>query len=343
MNIPLMAFFHLPITVQRMKPYLLLPFLFVLLVQQAYSQPEYEKVEAWVAAFPKPAANVGSTEIARKLTEPFKTDTEKARALFSWIAHNIRYDCEKYRYPERVRFSGRTKEDVQREQEKWEADQLKQTLRKKKGVCEDYSRLFKVMCDSVGLEAVIIDGNARQFFRPFRKLPKGTDHTWNAVKIDGQWRLLDPTWAAGYADEEVTKFTADYQPGYFMTSPAWFVQDHFPQDPKWQLLETPVGREAFPEQALVNFGQITYLVEDFSPKAAKLAEVNDKMEIRVKFVKEPPALIVVSRNTKQLPVEQTKTDDGYTVLRFEAPGKGEITVFGGEKKGKKGWLLRYYQ
>ncbi len=326
-----------------MKPSILIPFLLVILIQPALSQSEYEKVEAFVAAFPKPAINVSSTEIARQLTKPFSTDKEKARVLFSWIAHNIRYDCDKYRYPERVRFSGRTKEEVDQERVKWEADQLKQTLRKRKGVCEDYSRLFKTMCDSTGLEAITIDGNARQFFRPFRKLPKTTDHTWNAVKIEGQWRLLDVTWAAGYVDEDVTKFTADYQPGYFLTAPEWFIQDHFPQNPQWQMLEAPVGREAFPEQALANFGQMTYPVADFSPKTAKLAEVDDKMEIRVKFTQEPPALIVVSRNTKQLAVEQTKADDGFTVLRFEGPGKGEITVFGGEKKGKKGWLLRFYQ
>ena len=322
-----------------MKPYLLIAILLPLLAVRAAAQAEYEKVDAWAATLLK--SNAGPGELARKLTEPFSTDKEKARAIFSWIAHNIRYDCDKFRYPDRVRFSGRTKEEVQREREKWEADQLKQTLRKKKGVCEDYSRLFKALCDSAGLEALVIEGSARQFYRPFRKLPKGTDHAWNAIKIDGQWRLLDATWAAGYADEEVTKFTADFQPGYFLTAPEWFIQDHFPQDDKWQLLDTLVTREDFPNQALANFGQMKYPIVDFSPKMAKLVEADKKMEIRLKFAQEPPALIVVSRSTKQLPVEQTKTDDGFTVLRFEAPGKGEITVFGGEKKGKKGWLLRY--
>lgn len=301
------------------------------------AQPEYEKADARAAEFTK--SYTDHADLARQLTEPFSTEKEKARAIFSWIAQNVRYDCKKFKNPEKVRFNGSSKEDVQRQRQEWEADQLRQTLRKKKGVCEDYSRLFKAMCDAVGLEAVVIDGTGRSFYNPFRKLPKNTNHAWNAVKIDGQWGLLDATWAAGYVDESVTKFTSDFQPGYFLTRPEWFAQDHFPADEKWQLLDTPVAREAFPEQPILHFGQIKYPVEDFLPKNTPQV-VDGKMEIRIKFTKAPPALLVVSRNTKPLDAEQTE-EDGYAVLRFEAPARGEISVFGGEKKGRKEWLLRY--
>ena len=311
--------------------------LLLLSAPMLHSQAEYAKADSLAASFSKSYSDASG--LARQLTESLANDQEKARVLFTWIAQNIRYDCDKYRHPAKVKFSGDSKEAVAKEQEKWQVDQIRQTLRRKKGVCEDYSRLYKAMCDSVGLEAAVIEGTARSFYKPFRKLPAKPNHTWNAVKIGGQWRLLDVTWAAGYVDEDVTKFTEEFQPGYFLAPPAWFAQEHFPTDEKWQLLDTLVTREAFPEQVLAHFGQVQYPIVDFQPRVGAPPVVNGKMEIRIKFRAAPPAVLVVSRNIKPIPFEQTEVD-GYTVLRFDEPGKGEISVFGGEKKGKKGWLLR---
>lgn len=34
-----------------------------------------------------------------------------------------------------------------------------------------------------------------------------SDHTWNAVYLDGRWHLLDSTWGSGAVDDSFTKFT----------------------------------------------------------------------------------------------------------------------------------------
>ncbi len=304
-----------------------------------FAQATFEKADARADTFGQ--SYTDAAELARQLTSPFKTETEKARVIYTWIARHIRYDCEKFKHPETVRFSGQTADDLKQQQEKWEAEQIRQTLRKKRGVCEDYSRLFKSMCDAAGLEAAVITGWGRSFYQPFRKLPKKPNHAWNAVKTDGQWRLVDVTWAAGYTDERVKKFTAYFQSGYFFTPPDRFVEDHLPLEEKWQLSPCLVSRESFPLTAWSNSAQKEYPIEDYWPKSGKLLPQDRQMEICIKFVHTPPVLVVASNNSLALDFQQSIEDD-FIVLRFKAPARGEVGVYGGaDKKGKKEWLLRY--
>lgn len=314
-------------------------FLAILWPTFAFSQPEYVKMDARADTFG--LAMTEPAELARQLTAPFQTEKAKARVIFSWVAKHIRYDCEKFRRPGKpVQFTGATAEEIQQKSEQWEANQIRQTLRKKKGVCEDYSRLFKALCEAAGLEAVVITGWGRPFYQPFSKLSKKPNHAWNAVKIDGQWRLADVTWAAGYTDRPVKKFTAYFQPGYFLTPPERFVEDHLPLEEKWQLTPCLVSREEFMRRAYSNSAQTAFPVRDYWPKDGRLIPVDRQMEICIRLDSVPPALVVVSNNSKALDAKQTIEDD-FIVLRFKKPARGEVGVYGGEKKGKKEWLLRY--
>lgn len=313
-------------------------FCFLCLQETAFTQPEFEKIDARADTFGQNLTD--AAELGRRLAAPYPSEKEKARAIFTWVARHIRFDCEKFRRPEKVRFAALTEEELKKEREKWEASQIRQTLRKKKGVGEDYSLLFKSMCEAAGLEAVVIEGWGRNFYDPFRKLPKKPNHAWNAVKIDGQWRLVDAAWAAGYTDDRVRKFTAYFQPGYFLTPPERFVEDHLPFEEKWQLTHCLVSREAFTRQAYSNSAQMAFPIEDFWPKAGRLLPLDREVEICIKLDSVPPALVVVSNNSRALEARQTIEDD-FIVLRFKKPVRGEVGVYGGEKKGKKEWLLRY--
>lgn len=48
-----------------------------------------------------------------------------------------------------------------------------------KGTCESYQRIYSKLLDAVGISNGRLEGNG---------------HTWNAVKIDGKWSQIDPTW-----------------------------------------------------------------------------------------------------------------------------------------------------
>ena len=59
-------------------------------------------------------------------------------------------------------------------------------LRRGKAVCDGYARLFKVLCQYTGLEAVVLNGYVRTDVGRSSERFK-TNHTWNAVRIDSVW------------------------------------------------------------------------------------------------------------------------------------------------------------
>lgn len=185
----------------------------------------YEAVDRHALAAP-PVAERSVPALATYLTRPWKTDKEKVRALFRWMTDRIAYNAEDF-------LAGRPFGDVSAEG----------VLTSRKSVCEGYGNLFLKLAQAAGLEAVKLAGHSKGFsYRPGEKV--ATNHAWNAVKIDGAWHLLDATWGAGYVDAK-EGFVKELDEHYFLTPPDHFVFNHFPEDPRWQLLDPPVPKETY--------------------------------------------------------------------------------------------------
>lgn len=116
-------------------------------------------------------------------------------------------------------------------------------LQKGLAVCDGYARLFKTICDYTGIQVVIITDYGRtdqdcigtKFF---------TNHTWNAVYFDSAWHLLDVTWASGYTSYFGNDYIQHLDEHYYLTPPAGFIRDHYPEDSKWTLLpQVPLVQE----------------------------------------------------------------------------------------------------
>jgi hypothetical protein len=54
-------------------------------------------------------------------------------------------------------------------------------------VCEGYAKSFKYLCDLAEIPCITISGVAYSDDRWER-------HMWNAVELDGEWYMVDPTW-----------------------------------------------------------------------------------------------------------------------------------------------------
>lgn len=166
-------------------------------------------------------------DLARYLAGPAGSDEERARAIYRWITANVEYDVEGSRAGAR---RGRTPEEV---------------LEERRGVCSEYSALFSRLSELSGLEAVVIGGYGKGYgYSVGSKIPKSSNHAWNAVKIDGQWQLVDSTWGAGHLDPE-EGFVQRFEEFYFLTPPEDLVWTHLPEDPSWQLLDAPLSKEEF--------------------------------------------------------------------------------------------------
>lgn len=207
----------------------------------AQEENAYTKVDNFVESLEIRTRKV--EKIAHLLTQPFEgNDSLKARAIFKWIAQTIEYDCKEY------------KRIMKNKREKPHKQKPKVVLRRKKAVCQGYSQLYEAIGKASGLDVVVISGLAKSQAKDIGNLGKRNKHAWNAVKINGQWRLLDATWASGsvrkidvgkYRTKEKYFFVRDYIDYYFFPNPAQFIVNHFPNKNEWQLLPTPIERGTF--------------------------------------------------------------------------------------------------
>lgn len=203
-----------------------------LFAQSAFAQ-NYADIDKKVAAYPNSFAS--PEKLADKVIADFSSETAKARAIYTWIALNVRYDLNEFRSNQggRVAFSYRTTAEKEQKLQQYNLDLANKTLRSKKGVCRGYTALFDRVANLCGLEATTIPGTSKSHPTHIGKLPTSSDHIWNAVKIDGKWQLIDVTWASGSVDSGTGRFVSRFNPGYFFTSPELFFLNHFPDEQKW--------------------------------------------------------------------------------------------------------------
>ena len=161
------------------------------------------------------SANNSTDSVAAFIQSNFKNEKERFRAIYRWVTYNIRYDKDSmYVF-------------------NWGGDPTKKVtaaLRRKKGVCENYTAVFHDIALKCGLQSYVISGYTKQ---------SGTidkvGHSWCAVNFSNEWLLCDPTWDDHYI----------INPNYFLVAPSVFIESHMPFDPLWQLLEHPISAREF--------------------------------------------------------------------------------------------------
>ncbi|MCF8451313.1 MAG: hypothetical protein K9G49_15680, partial [Taibaiella sp.] len=117
-------------------------------------------------------------------------------------------------------------------------EKIEKALKTHKGICENYAAVFNDICNKAGLQSYIVVGYTRQ-----KGFTSFIPHGWCAVKIDGKWKLFDPTWGSGYINGQ--KFTPHINNEYFEAEPATLVKTHMPFDPIWQLSTYPLTNKDF--------------------------------------------------------------------------------------------------
>ena len=172
-----------------------------------------------------------SDSLVKILTKDFSTEIEKVRALFVWVANNISYNVPKYAERSRQANAIQKKPDL--------SESAENIIQKRKAVCEGYSNLMEALCTKAGIHCVVVEGIGRP------EKNQNDLHAWNAVKIDGEWKLLDVTWSSGGINVNKNKFEKRFDDTFFLMPPAEFIKTHYPFDPVWQLLLKPVKRKEF--------------------------------------------------------------------------------------------------
>ncbi|QSZ29922.1 hypothetical protein DSL72_004440 [Monilinia vaccinii-corymbosi] len=165
-----------------------------------------------------PRSHDNTGYLADVLCRPFSSPTDKARAIFVWLHHNIAYDTGAF-------FGNRVKNVTP-------ADTIKTGL----AVCGGYAGLFATIAVKAGLEAIVVTGHGKGFgYQPLKAgescpPPNPGGHAWNAVRIDGgEWKLIDACWGSGQIGDDQT-YNQNLISSYFTMSNDDFGIKHFPAD-----------------------------------------------------------------------------------------------------------------
>ncbi len=231
-------------------------------------------------------------KLAKELAAPFELEIDKVRAIYIWISHNIEYDVNRHRANMHgkgsIRIRGRNKKEILQKKRKIRLNKAKKAYKSGKGVCEDYSLLFSEMCKAVGLKTAYITGFAKYSPKDIGKMPKKSNHAWNAVKINGVWKLVDVTWAAGEINLKTGLFKKDFIDFFFLTDPDKFILNHFPDNPKWQLKSKKMSKKQFAQLPFIHLDYYKYKVKNFLPHGGLISSRKNKGFITLEFENNVP-------------------------------------------------------
>lgn len=182
------------------------------------TQQELAAIDAYALAAPAEAEKSSKT-LAVYLTRNLKSDQEKARSIYRWIADRIDYDVESYLAGKLSKMSAA------------------EVLSKRQSVCDGFATLFAELAREAGLDVKTISGYAKGYVGQGVQHFEQPNHMWNAMKLDGEWRMIDSTWGAGYVEQG--RYKKALSEAFFLVPPEQFVFSHFPQEAAWQLQRTP--------------------------------------------------------------------------------------------------------
>jgi transglutaminase-like putative cysteine protease len=124
----------------------------------------------------------GLVALAQNITNGKKTDVEKSKAIFSWVAKNVAYNAPLVNSTNPPMYTSL------------------QAYQSRNVLCSGYAHLSAALHRAVGIKT---------------KVSYGENHAWNEVLLNGVWQAEDPTYGSGFINANTQKFVPHYQPAYF--------------------------------------------------------------------------------------------------------------------------------
>ena len=184
--------------------------------QDQLDNSKYMEIDSYVRSCPTSIAK-DPDQLVSYLEKMVDTDLEKARAIYVWLAENITYDAKSINKNKRGDNSAIG------------------VLKSKKAVCEGYARLFEFLGKKMDLDIRFVGGYSKNDVSVDSWNFEGEegDHAWNVIKINGEWRVFDATWAAGTCEDDPRGrmvFINDYTDNWFNLNPFEAIFSHYPED-----------------------------------------------------------------------------------------------------------------
>jgi len=218
-------------------------FLLLIIYSSVLTAQKYDALDKKVRSYP----NFNDVNhLAIRIQNDFTNDNEKVRAIFIWITNNIKYntlELNPFRTPKTTWY--RSRNDYLRKNRELELKKIQNTLITKKALCGEYSLLLKELCSILGIKSVFIQGLTKTDVNDISSNRLVKDHAWNSVFVNNEWKLIDVTWASGYVHLQSKQFIKQFNDSYFFANPKEFILHHYPENNKWQLLDSPINKHTF--------------------------------------------------------------------------------------------------
>ena len=169
--------------------------------------------------------HIGAAALAQSyICRQHRSDLQRARAIFTWISERITWEED---------FEG-------------EID-TRRVVQTKRGCSEEIALVVRDMCDAVGIHSEVIRGYLKA---PGEALDVETlahpNHWWNALIVDGEWRIMDSSLAGPTNPRRSSYSGANSQVAeswYFLARPTEICYSHIPLLPEQQHIVPPLPHE----------------------------------------------------------------------------------------------------
>ncbi|WP_346882224.1 transglutaminase domain-containing protein [uncultured Algibacter sp.] len=269
--------------------------------------------------------------LAFKLTKDLDTKVEKFRAIHTWVCQNIESD---YAFAEKTIRKRKKYKNNQDAFSVWnarvKASVFKRLLNDKKTICSGYAYLLKHLSTLADIECEIVNGYSKTVNTNIGKIDI-PNHSWNAVRLNNSWYLVDATLASGIFLVENHIFLKNYNNGYFLADPELFSKSHYPLDHKWLLLDNNLTLTDFVDAPLIYSSSYKHNVWPVSPKRLE-TKVSTEKDIIFSFktldgIEINDFQLVINKGFKLEKVKPNIIDEaGYIMFKYRFSKKGNYDV-----------------
>lgn len=229
-----------------------------------------------------------------------------AEFFYYWMAYNIQYD---YDIAEAV---------VAAPGQVSSPDAL-QVFKSKKTICSGYAILYKLFLNEFDIDCEMVDGYAKNKEGLMISDSLEIAHTWNAIKLNEEWSLVDVTWAS------TTRINGKVSPFYYQTPPELSIFNHFPLIPYWQLTDRPFSLNDFRHLPEVN---AVYYDLGFAALVPKLVQADGAYKLIIGKSKQWDPVISMSLTGETYRAVPFKRNDcgNYQELVFTSDDAGPFIL-----------------
>ncbi len=166
-----------------------------------------------------------STSLAQGyVCRPYRSDTQRLRAMFTWVSEKVAWE------------------------EDFEGDiDTRRVIQTKRGCAEEVAVLVMEMCAAVGIHAEVVRGYLKAPGEVFEGncIPH-PNHWWNAIVVDGEWRIMDCSLASPTNPRRPQYSSAGSQVAenwWYLVRPTEVCYTHVPMLPEQQHIYPPVPQD----------------------------------------------------------------------------------------------------